>query len=62
MARRGPELTDIPMVAVTGPSDIGRRTMEACSGSPKRIVLELGGEDPMVIFADADLVKLQQTP
>jgi len=48
---------DIAMVAMTGSSATGRRIMEACSGSLKRLVLELGGKDPMVIFADADLDK-----
>jgi len=45
----------IAMVAMTGSSATGRRIMEACSRSLKRLVLELGGKDPMVIFADADL-------
>lgn len=45
----------ISMVAMTGSSATGRRIMEACSGSLKRLILELGGKDPMVIFADADL-------
>ena len=31
--------------------------MEKCAKNLKRIVLELGGKDPLVVFADADLDK-----
>lgn len=48
---------DVAMVAMTGSSATGRRIMEACSTSLKRLILELGGKDPMVVFADADLEK-----
>lgn len=47
----------IAMVAMTGSSATGRKIMEACSKSLKRLVLELGGKDPMVVFADADMEK-----
>lgn len=48
---------DVDMVAMTGSAATGRKIMEACSGSLKRLVLELGGKDPMVVFADADIEK-----
>eukprot|EP00585_Thalassiosira_rotula_P012179 CAMPEP_0196141260 /NCGR_PEP_ID=MMETSP0910-20130528/9318_1 /TAXON_ID=49265 /ORGANISM="Thalassiosira rotula, Strain GSO102" /LENGTH=471 /DNA_ID=CAMNT_0041402373 /DNA_START=29 /DNA_END=1444 /DNA_ORIENTATION=+ len=48
---------DIHMVAMTGSTNTGKRIMEKCAGSLKRLVLELGGKDPMVVFADADLDK-----
>jgi len=47
----------ISMVAMTGSSATGRKIMASCSTSLKRLVLELGGKDPMVVFADADLEK-----
>ena len=47
----------IDMVAMTGSSETGRRIMATCAASLKRLVLELGGKDPMIIFADADLDK-----
>jgi len=48
---------DIHMVAMTGSSAVGKRIMEKCASKLKRLVLELGGKDPMVVFADADLDK-----
>jgi len=49
--------SDIDMVAMTGSSATGRKIMEAAAPRLKRLVLELGGKDPMVVFADADLDK-----
>lgn len=48
---------DVHMVAMTGSSATGKRIMEKCAQNLKRLVLELGGKDPMVVFADADLDK-----
>jgi acyl-CoA reductase-like NAD-dependent aldehyde dehydrogenase len=45
----------VQMVAMTGSSATGRKIMGACAPDLKRLVLELGGKDPMVVFADADL-------
>mgnify|MGYP001314658409 CR=1 FL=1 len=45
------------MVAFTGSTAVGRHIMASCAGSLKRLVLELGGKDPMVVFGDADLDK-----
>eukprot|EP01043_Picozoa_sp_COSAG02_P039763 COSAG02_NODE_3162_length_7248_cov_147.217793_6_plen_467_part_00 len=46
---------DVQMVGMTGSSATGKKIMETCSKDLKRLVLELGGKDPMVVFADADL-------
>lgn len=48
---------DVDMIGMTGSSATGKKIMEACSVNLKRLVLELGGKDPMVVFADADLDK-----
>jgi len=48
---------DVHMVAMTGSSATGKKIMEKCAMNLKRIVLELGGKDPMIVFADADLDK-----
>ena len=39
---------DVHMVAMTGSTATGKRIMEKCASNLKRIVLELGGKDPMV--------------
>lgn len=49
------EASDVHMVAMTGSTTTGKRIMESCAANLKRLVLELGGKDPMVVFADADL-------
>jgi acyl-CoA reductase-like NAD-dependent aldehyde dehydrogenase len=45
----------VDMVAMTGSSAVGKKLMAACAPDLKRLVLELGGKDAMVVFADADL-------
>lgn len=39
---------DVHMVAMTGSSATGKKIMEKCAKTLKRVVLELGGKDPMV--------------
>ena len=53
----GRELVEAPvdMVAFVGSQAAGRSIMGACSKSLKRLVLELGGKDPMLVLADADV-------
>ena len=48
---------DIHMVAMTGSTATGKKIMNVCSRKLKRLVLELGGKDPMIVFKDADLEK-----
>lgn len=48
---------DIHMVAMTGSTATGKKIMNVCSRKLKRLVLELGGKDPMIVFKDADLDK-----
>jgi phenylacetaldehyde dehydrogenase len=42
-------------VAFTGSTEVGRSVMAAAAGSVTRVTLELGGKNPNVVFADADL-------
>ena len=46
---------DVQMVGMTGSTATGKKIMESASKDLKRLVLELGGKDPMVVFADADI-------
>ncbi len=42
-------------VAFTGSTPVGERIMALCADGVKRVTLELGGSDPMIICDDADL-------
>ncbi len=45
----------VDMVSFTGGLATGRRVMAAAAATVKRVALELGGKNPNVVFADADL-------
>ena len=49
------EHPDVDLVSFTGGLATGRRIMAAAAGTVKRVALELGGKNPNVVFADADL-------
>ncbi len=54
----GPTLTEAPevdLVSFTGGVVTGRAVMAAAAPTVKRVALELGGKNPNIIFADADL-------
>ena len=56
--RVGPTLTEDPrvdLVSFTGGLVTGRRIMAAAAATVKKVALELGGKNPNVVFADADL-------
>ncbi len=56
--RVGPTLTEAPevdLVSFTGGVVTGRRMMVAAAPTVKKVALELGGKNPNVVFADADL-------
>lgn len=57
VGQRLAEHPDVAKVAFTGSTDVGRRVMEAASGTIKRVTLELGGKSANIVFADADLEK-----
>jgi succinate-semialdehyde dehydrogenase/glutarate-semialdehyde dehydrogenase len=52
--------SDVDMIAFTGSREVGKHIMREASGTLKRVVLELGGKDPMIVLADADLEKAAQ--
>jgi aldehyde dehydrogenase (NAD+)/succinate-semialdehyde dehydrogenase/glutarate-semialdehyde dehydrogenase len=45
------------MVAFVGSKEVGKKIMSVCSNSLIRLILELGGKDPMIVLKDADLEK-----
>jgi succinate-semialdehyde dehydrogenase/glutarate-semialdehyde dehydrogenase len=54
----GEVLTGDPRIAkftFTGSTAVGKRLGAACMGTVKRVSLELGGNAPFVVFADADI-------
>lgn len=52
---------DVDIVSFTGSTAVGKRIMAASANSNlKRLVLELGGKSPVLVFADADLDRAAQ--
>lgn len=47
--------SDVEMIGFVGSRATGQKIMASASRGLKRLVLELGGKDPMVVFGDADL-------
>ena len=45
----------VDMVSFTGSTETGRRVLTASAGNIKKVGLELGGKNPQIVFADADL-------
>src|SRR5581483_3954609 len=45
----------VDKVTFTGSTATGRRILGASAGNLKQVALELGGESPNIVFADADL-------
>lgn len=46
---------DVDLISFTGGIETGKKIMQAASVNVKKIALELGGKNPNVVFADADL-------
>ncbi|MGC4051993.1 MAG: aldehyde dehydrogenase family protein [Paludibaculum sp.] len=49
------EHMDVDMVSFTGSTAVGRSTLIASARNIKKVGLELGGKNPQLVFADADL-------
>jgi len=49
------ESAEVDLVSFTGGVATGKTIMRAAAGNVKRIALELGGKNPHIVFADADL-------
>ena len=56
----GGELTSNPIVrklSFTGSTEVGRKLLEQCASTVKKVSMELGGNAPFIVFADADIDK-----
>ena len=54
----GKELTSNPIVrkfTFTGSTEVGKKLMEQCAATVKKVSLELGGNAPFIVFDDADI-------
>jgi betaine-aldehyde dehydrogenase len=51
----------VGLVSFTGSVETGRRVAHAAADGVKRVVMELGGNAPAVVFADADLEAASET-
>lgn len=47
----------IRKLSFTGSTEVGKQLMRQCAGTVKRLSLELGGNAPLIIFADSDIEK-----
>lgn len=47
--------SDVDMIGFVGSRATGKRIMASAAGDLKRLVLELGGKDPLIVMGDADL-------
>lgn len=50
----------VRMVAFTGSTAVGQQIMRQAAGDLKHVHLELGGKDPLIVCADADLLAAAQ--
>ncbi len=46
---------DVDLIAFTGSRETGKHILAAASKGLKRVILELGGKDPLIVLDDADI-------
>ncbi|CAG7931451.1 unnamed protein product [Penicillium olsonii] len=59
----GPWLTSHPRIdkiSFTGSTATGKRVLQSASRTLKRVTLELGGNDPAIVFPDVDIEKVAE--
>ena len=49
------EHRDVEMISFTGSTRVGKAVTRAAAGTMKKVCLELGGKNPMIVMDDADL-------
>ncbi|MBO6638888.1 MAG: aldehyde dehydrogenase family protein [Roseitalea sp.] len=55
VGQRLAEHDDVDMISFTGSTQVGRSVARAAAGNLKKVSLELGGKNPQIVCADADL-------
>src|SRR5262245_23229285 len=51
------EHPDVAKIGFTGSTEVGRQVMASAAKTIKRVTLELGGSDPIIVCEDADIDK-----
>lgn len=46
---------DVDLIVFTGSREAGKHILASASGGLKRVILELGGKDPLIVLDDADV-------
>ncbi len=49
------EHPDVDKVSFTGSTEVGKQIINSAKGNLKKVMLELGGKSPVIIFDDADI-------
>jgi acyl-CoA reductase-like NAD-dependent aldehyde dehydrogenase len=52
--------SDINFIGFTGSQEVGKKIMENSAKGLKRLIMELGGKDPLIVMKDADLNRAAQ--
>lgn len=47
--------SNVDLIAFTGSREVGKHILQSAAGELKRVILELGGKDPMIVLDDANL-------
>lgn len=47
----------VDLIAFTGSREVGKKILQSCAGDLKRVILELGGKDPMLVLDGSDLAQ-----
>jgi len=55
------EHPDVKMVTFTGSTATGKKIMATCAGTLKKLVLEMGGNDPAIVLPGSDVEKIGPT-
>lgn len=46
---------EVQLIAFTGSRNVGKHILKSAAANLKRVVLELGGKDPLIVLPDADI-------